>query len=97
MHVVLAQGHFFAGRYDEALAWAERAVREQPNFFMGLCVAAASGAFADKPSSARKAMAQLRQLNPALRLSNIRNMLPFHPSEDLGQVMQGLEMAGLPD
>jgi hypothetical protein len=33
MKIAMAWGHFFARRYDEALFWAEAAVREQSNFF----------------------------------------------------------------
>ncbi len=62
MQIATAHGHFFAGRYDEALLWADSAVREQPNFFVGLCVAAAGGALAGRQAEAEKAMARLREL-----------------------------------
>ena len=32
MYSALAFAHFFAGRYTEAVSWAEMAVREKPNF-----------------------------------------------------------------
>ena len=77
MQVATAWAHFFAGRYEEALSWAQTAVREQPNFFIALCVAAASAALGGKPDEAREAMARVRQLNPALRMSNLDEILPF--------------------
>ena len=48
MQTATAFGHFVSGRYVEALSSAETAFREQPNFFIGQCVAAASGALAGK-------------------------------------------------
>ena len=36
-----ALGHFCAGRYDDAISWAERSLREQPNFAVATRLAAA--------------------------------------------------------
>jgi hypothetical protein len=97
MQVVTAWGHFFAGRYDQALSWAEAAVREKPNFLMGSCVAAASAALAGRLAEAEKAMAHLRELNPALRLSNLKDLIPFRRPEDFDRWAEGLRKAGLPE
>jgi TolB-like protein len=97
MQVVMAQAHFFAGRYDEAMSWAETAMRQQPNFFMAICVAAASAALAGKPDKAEKAMARVRELNPALRLSNLRELIPVRRPEDFARWSDGLRKAGLPE
>ena len=97
MQTAAALGHFVAGRYVEALSSAETAVREQPNFFMGQCVAAACGALAGKLPQAEKAMAQVRRLNPALRISNLRDSLPFGRQEDFDRWVEGLRKAGLPE
>ena len=97
MQTAAALGHFVAGRYVEALSSAETAVREQPNFFIGQCVAAACGALAGKLPQAEKAMAQVRRLNPALRISNLRDSLPFGRQEDFDRWAEGLRRAGLPE
>ncbi len=97
MRIATAQGHFFAGRYEEALSWAQAGVREQPNFFIGACVMAASGALAGRQAEAEKAMARLRQMNPALRMSNLRELLPIRRPEDFAQWADGMEKAGLPE
>jgi hypothetical protein len=97
MHVAVAFAHFMSGRYDEALAEAETAVRGQLNFFVGTCVAAASAALAGKPAQAEKAMARVRELNPNLRLSNLKNFLVFRRSADFDRWYDGLRKAGLPD
>jgi adenylate cyclase len=97
MQIATAHGHFFAGRYAEAMSWAENAVREQPNFFMGLCVMAAGGALAGRQAEAETAMARLRELNPSLRMSNLKDLLPIRRSEDFERWAQGMRKAGLPD
>jgi tetratricopeptide (TPR) repeat protein len=97
MQIATAHGHFFAGRYAEALSWAESAVREQPNFFIGLCVAAAGGALAGRQVEAEKAMTRLRELNPNLRMSNLKDLLPIRRPEDFARWAEGMRKAGLPD
>jgi hypothetical protein len=97
MRIAMAFAHFFAGRYEEALSWAETAVREQSNFFMGVCVTAASAAHAGKQEEAKKAMARVRELNPAMRMSNLRSLSPFKREQDFKQWSDGLRKAGLPE
>jgi TolB-like protein/class 3 adenylate cyclase/Tfp pilus assembly protein PilF len=97
MQTATAFGHFISGHYNEALSWAETALREQPNFFVGSCVAAASGALGGRLPEAKKAMARLRRLNPALRISNLTDLLPFRREEDFDRWADGLRRAGLPE
>jgi TolB-like protein len=97
MQIAAAHGHFFAGRYAEAVACAESAVREHPNFFIGLCVAAAGGALAGRQAEAEKAMARLRELNSGLRLSNLKSLLPIRRAEDFAHWEEGMRKAGLPE
>jgi TolB-like protein/tetratricopeptide (TPR) repeat protein len=97
MEIVIAAAHLFAGRPDQAFSWAAKAIQERPNFFVGTCIAAASGALAGKLAQAEKAMMRLRQLNPALRISNLKDMQPFRRPEHLTKLADGLRMAGLPE
>jgi len=97
MHMGTAAAHFFAGRYAEALSWAETAVREQPNYILATSMAAASGALAGRLAEAEKAMARMRQLEPALHISNLMDLIPVRRPEDLARWAEGLRKAGLPD
>jgi TolB-like protein/class 3 adenylate cyclase len=97
MQSVTALAHFFAGRPDEALSWAVTAVREQPKFLLSTCVAAASAGLAGRTAEAQKAMARLRQLNPALRCSNLKALIPLRRPEDFARWADGLRKAGLPE
>ena len=52
MQAATAAAHFFAGRYAEALSWAEMSIREQPDFIPSTVVAAASAALAGNHAAA---------------------------------------------
>ena len=54
MQFATAAAHFFAGRPNEALSWAEKAMQQQPNFFVATCFAAASAALAGSWVQRRK-------------------------------------------
>jgi len=97
MQAATAAAHFFAGRYDEASTWAEAAVRDQRSFLLVLCTAAASNAFAGRTVEAGKAMARLRQLDPELRLSSLKDLLTLRRPEDIAKWEEGLRKAGLPE
>jgi TolB-like protein len=92
-----AAAHFLAGRYDEASAWAEKALREHPTHAPAMRIAAASHALAGRFAQAREAMARMRQIDPALRVSTIGAFVPFPRSGDFDRYVQGLREAGLPE
>jgi TolB-like protein len=92
-----AHAHFFLGRYDEAASWAAMALQENPDHQPGLRIAAASNAMAGRPEQARRAVARLRQLNPALRVSNLKDVLGPYGHANLSRYEEGLRRAGLPE
>jgi TolB-like protein len=92
-----AYAHFLLGRYDEAASWAAMALQDDPDYQPGLRIAAASNAMAGRPEQAHKAMARLRQLNPALRVSNLKDLVGHRRAEDLLRYEEGLRRAGLPE
>jgi TolB-like protein/tetratricopeptide (TPR) repeat protein len=94
---MIGAGHFFVGRYDEASSWAEKALREQPNWAAAARVAAASHALAGRLDQAQKAAARLRQIDPTFRVSDLRRMFPFRRLEDIASFEEGLRKAGLPE
>jgi TolB-like protein len=94
----IASAHFFLGRYDEAASWAAMALQDKPDFRPGLNMAAASNAMAGRPEQAHKAVTRLRQLNPTLRVSNLKDVLgPYRRAEDLSRYEEALRRAGLPE
>jgi adenylate cyclase len=93
----LATAHLLAGRYDEASLWAEKALRDQETYVPALRALAASQALAGRPKEAQKAMENLRQVDPTLRVSNIEERLALRRPEDLAKLTEGLRLAGLPE
>jgi len=97
MRAGTAHAHFFLGRYDEAASWAAMALQDNPDYQPGLRIAAASNAMAGRPEQARRAVARLRQLNPSLRVSTLKDLLSPYRREDLSRYEEGLRQAGLPE
>jgi tetratricopeptide (TPR) repeat protein len=97
MQLCAAHGHFFAGRAEEASSWATRVLLQQPESHTALRISAASNALAGNIKQARKAVECLQRIDPALRVSNLRNCLgPYRP-EHLAMYEAGLRKAGLPE
>ena len=97
MRAGTAHAPFYLGRYDDAASWAAMALQDRPDYQGGLRIAAASNAIG-RPEQAHKAMARLRQLNPALRVSTLNDVLsPFRRAEDLSRYEEALRRAGLPE
>ena len=97
MQAGMAMAHLFAGGFDTASSWAEKSFRDLPSFLMVVSIIAASHALAGRADEARRAMHRLRQLDPALRISNVTDWLPIHRPEDLATFVEGLRSAGLPE
>jgi hypothetical protein len=57
-------------------------------------VAAASNALARRLDQAHKATARLRQIDPTLRVSDLRQMLPFRRAEDSRDSKKACEKRG---
>src|SRR5262245_868341 len=87
-----------AGRYDEAVTWAERSLRDKPNYASALRILIASHALAGRLIEGQKAMARLRQSDPGLRVSTLGDVMPpFRRPEDRDKYVEGLRLAGLPE
>jgi adenylate cyclase len=93
----IAHAHFFLDRYDEAASWAAMALQNNPDFQAGMRLSAASSAMAGRAEQARETVVRLQRLNPALRVSNLKQVLgPYRRAEDLARYEEGLRNAGLP-
>ena len=96
MQAGMALAHLFAGRFDAAASWAEKAHSELPSFLMAVAIIAASHAHAGRSDEAQRAISHLRRLDPTFRISNLADWLPIRRSEDLATFADGLRRAGLP-
>ena len=82
-----AFAHFFAGRYNDASLWAEKALaaspprlREKAVYHPALLIAAASNALAGRLEEAQNAIAQSRQISPTAHISNLKNSNSASPA-----------------
>ncbi len=93
----MAYAHFFAGRYEEALSWSEKAVRENPTWLSGIRLVAASYALCGQVAEAQKAITKMLEIDPSRRISNLKDLIGQHRSEGVSRLEEGLRKAGLPD
>ena len=93
---VAGHAHYHAERYAVAALWAERVLRQMELFGPGLRLAAASYAKAGMKDEARRATARLLEVDPNLRVSNLRDALGPYRSDGLERYRDGLRMAGVP-
>ena len=97
MQTSVGHVHFVEGRYEEASQWTGRAMRSRPNWLPSMILATASAALSGKLEDAQQLASRLRSLDPTLRISNLRERLPFSRPEYLAPYEEGLRRAGLPE
>jgi TolB-like protein len=96
MQVGNAMAHLLAGRIEEALSWVDKASIHRSDHALPIGILAAIYARAGRRDDARRAIQQLRQLDPGLRVANLREWLPFRRAQDLRNFADALREAGLP-
>jgi tetratricopeptide (TPR) repeat protein len=89
--------HLFQGRYAEALAWTSRSHAHHPNWPVAMRTAAAANALAGNIDEARKIAAQLRLMDPEMRIFHLKEFFPYRRAEDIERMIKGLRLAGLPE
>jgi hypothetical protein len=70
----------------------------RPNVLATLRIAAVSNAFAGRREEARRAVARALELDPDMRISNLKERIGiFRRAEDYSKYVDGLRKAGLPE
>jgi TolB-like protein/class 3 adenylate cyclase/tetratricopeptide (TPR) repeat protein len=93
----MGHAHFCSGDYDEASAWEEKALAEAPNYAPSLRMSAAADALAGRLERAQKAARRVRELDPAFRISDMKDRFPTRRPDHLAKYEEGLRLAGLPE
>jgi adenylate cyclase len=96
-HIGLGFASFVAGRYDEAVKWAQRAMREKTGMTWAYRDLAVYLAHEGKLDEARNALAQLTQSLPYLTVRMVERSLTFMAPKLLAAYVEGLRLAGLPE
>lgn len=93
----LAQAHFMAGHFEDALVWARKALQELPNYPPSLRACAASLAMMGRVDEARGSLATYLRADPSASLSTLRRFLNFRRDEDFARYAGALRRAGMPE
>jgi hypothetical protein len=94
----LAHAHFAAGRYEEAIEWADRALHAQPRMTAVVGVKAAACGHLGRVQSGRQCVARYAELRPGLTVATVNaGWGTFASPEFLGILIEGLRKAGLPE
>ena len=97
MQASMASAHFIAGRYEEALDWAERALHDKPQHIAALMAAAASAALLGRQSTAESYKDRAVLCAPNQRLHALPSFMRYQRPEYLATWLQALRKAGLPE
>jgi tetratricopeptide (TPR) repeat protein len=94
----IAFAHLGAGRYEQALEWADRTLREAPGYRGALINKTVACAHLDRIEEARAALSQLIEAQPGLTIARYRAFWSrvFSP-ERTAIYVNGLLKAGLPE
>lgn len=95
MQAGIAFAQYFAGEYDAAASWAEKALGNLPTLLVGAVIAAASHALAGRTEQAQHFVARVHVLDPTLCQASLAEWLPIHRAQDLARLAEGLRAAGL--
>jgi TolB-like protein len=96
----LAFAHSIAGRYEEAIEWADRALHEQPRFDPAMAVKVVSCAHLGRIDEAREWLRRRLELQPELTIAEWKargGAVKFASPEILALYEDGLRKAGLPE
>jgi adenylate cyclase len=96
--VGIAIAHLAAGRFDHAVGWADRTLREEPHYRAALSCKAIASAHLDRIEEAREALSQLITAQPGLTIARYRAFwLRVFSPELMAICLAGLRKAGLPE
>jgi adenylate cyclase len=93
----LAAAHLAAGRYEEAIEWADRSLAAQPNYRPALRMRVICCVYLDRNDEARDWLGRLLELEPGLTIARLKARVPQVSSVFLGRYDDALREAGLPE
>jgi len=97
MKTAVAFASFFAGRYDDAMQLARKAVGEVPSFLPAWRMIAISGALSGQLDHAKAAALRVLEIDPLARVTTLVPMLPLRRPQDRERYRHGLLRAGIPE
>jgi TolB-like protein/class 3 adenylate cyclase len=93
-----AHACFHLDRYDEALAWANKALKGDPAMHAALRIAAASAAFLGLDQLATQTRTRLMAIDPSLNISRLKSLMATYSRPEFpAKYAEGLRRAGIPN
>jgi TolB-like protein len=93
-----AHACFYLDRYDEALAWANRALNGDPTMHAALRIATASAAFLGQDELATQTRMRLMAIDPSFNMSRLESLMATYSRPEFpAKYVEGLRRAGLPN
>jgi TolB-like protein/Tfp pilus assembly protein PilF len=89
----MGTAHYYAHRYDEAIEWSRKAIRERPGYTAAHRILCASLAMAGRMEDAEAAAATLRQLQPNISIAWVEQHVPYTP-RTMPHFLDGMRKAG---
>jgi tetratricopeptide (TPR) repeat protein len=95
----IAVAHLLAGRYEQALDWADRALREEPTYPTALRTKAIACAHLDRIEEARETVRHLLDAQPWNTLARTAQFYAglFGSQEAAAIYVEALRKAGMPE
>ena len=92
-----AIAHIAAGRFEQAIQWADRALHDQPRFIIAIRAKIAANAHLGRLDEARAECARMLALYPGLTIAAFRASAASFAPEFVERYVTGLRLAGLPE
>lgn len=89
----MGTAHYYAHRYDEAVEWCRKGIRERPGYTAVHRILCASLAMAGRTEDAEAAAATLRRLQPNISIAWIEQHVPYTPRA-IPHFLDGMRKAG---
>lgn len=93
-YVAIAAAHYLAGRYADAIKWAQQAVQMRPGYLGAHRILCASLAQSGQVDEARATLQTLRQMQPDISLARIEQSVPY-TAGPMTKFLEGMRKAGL--
>jgi tetratricopeptide (TPR) repeat protein len=92
----MGTAHYYAHRYDEAIEWCRKGIRERPGYTAVHRILCASLAMAGRTEDTEAAAATLRQLQPNISIAWMEQHVPYTPRA-MPHFLDGMRKAGVPE
>jgi tetratricopeptide (TPR) repeat protein len=91
----LGLSYGYTGKYEEAIAWCEKAVRQAPDSLLARMMMTVVYSFSGRDEEARAEAAEVLRIQPKFTLKKLEKKLTYKRKEDRERFLGALRKAGL--